>query len=298
MEISLLRSSSEQQLCISHGFGIENSLWKPVLVDYNSANKNFSLFYCLQVTIFTCDVLWVQGLPCPIGSLTVLSSSFKKGYKCINCSEYGPCPEGHGWSVVCDTTVTNETSIECLECVEGKSFSPTYDHSQCQDCQSISCLMHEKVAGKCTTEKDSTVCMGVCKKGFFMNSNKTRCLPCSTCQSGNTVIKKCLLDGMPRDMQCRPQGSLAKENCTVDEFGVIGHPASFGVLVAVVAVSLLVIVICTCIYCRRSQQQSGTVVLYCFLEYHILYNYNNGQLKSSLWLWERHHWAVFLLDLA
>ena len=99
----------------------------------------------------------------------------------------------------CNSTITGDTDIECKKCIQGKSYSPKDDRTQCQPCRSTYCLPREKVTGKCTREDDTTTCTGVCEDGFCMNSNKTICQSCSDLKSekNRTTVKKPNGDGIP-----------------------------------------------------------------------------------------------------
>jgi hypothetical protein len=119
---------------------------------------------------------------------------------CKSCNTLPKCPSGLGIDpVVCGKIVPDNTDIHCVHCVPGKTFSEVNDNLPCQACKR--CHKNEKIIGSCTVDKDTTKCSGVCKTGFYGDSDN--CQPCSRCLNNtSTLVKKCKDDGLPVENQC------------------------------------------------------------------------------------------------
>ena len=74
------------------------------------------------------------------------------------------CPTSTGLSVKCGTSVPYNTSIHCVVCELGKTYSNTHGYETCKDCHV--CKENQvNVSGKCTLEEDTTKCR--CKHGYY-----------------------------------------------------------------------------------------------------------------------------------
>ena len=80
-----------------------------------------------------------------------------------DCS-HSDCPTSNGLSVKCGTSVPYNTSIHCVVCELGKTYSNTHGYETCKDC--LVCKENQvNVSGKCTLEEDTTKCQ--CKHGYY-----------------------------------------------------------------------------------------------------------------------------------
>ena len=113
------------------------------------------------------------------------------------------CHPGLGLNVHCGTSIPFSIKIKCDPCEEGVNFSETNDYSTCKRC--MMCGKHEKKTGNCTLEEDTTVCLRVCHKGFYMDLISGECHPCSDCCGQNDKYheKNCEDSGFPSSKQCR-----------------------------------------------------------------------------------------------
>lgn len=124
---------------------------------------------------------------------------------CRYCSYLPKCPSGQGLSIDCGDVVPFSTSIQCLSCIPGETYSENYNRKSCRPCKSVSCRCNEKINGKCEVDKDTSSCGGICKKGYYPEKKNSLddCKPCSPCPDDHTTrIKKCEDDGEPWDQQC------------------------------------------------------------------------------------------------
>ena len=114
------------------------------------------------------------------------------------------CPKTMGVStfIACGSEVPEHVSVHCVDCVEGKNYSSFHDEKPFQPC--LSCQANEAIKGKCSVAEDTTVCKGVCKRGFYPENNSlANCTPCSKCHGKKSLLnQKCFDDNMPREMQC------------------------------------------------------------------------------------------------
>ena len=202
---------------------------------------------------------------CPEGNYGVISRA--GSITCKSCSKLPTCPPGLGMStlVLCGDIIREDTNIHCVDCVPGKSFSSTYDGTQCEPCKT--CSPHEAQEGECTSDEDTTQCKGICVKGFYpMDGRVENCTECSSCHGPRAKrVQKCIDDGMPRERQCevmlvhatietnkkedKPERKEIQEKKNEDEktesngYPVYGHPAmfsSFLVLIVFLIICLLV----------------------------------------------------------
>lgn len=118
------------------------------------------------------------------------------------------CPEcnpGSGFIVQCGTSISIDIPIKCVPCVKGVNYSNTQDHSTCKSCRN--CAKHENKRGECTSDEDTTECLGTCHKGFYMDKITGECHPCSDCCNNVTTKRhheeQCEDSGLPRNQQCR-----------------------------------------------------------------------------------------------
>ena len=118
-----------------------------------------------------------------------------------NCSDL-TCRPGWGMNIPCGTSVSFLAKL-CVNCVQGVSYSDTYDYSQCKSCRN--CSPHEKSSGNCTTTEDASICSKICIKGFYWNNVTNTCDQCSDCcgQPLTNHEKQCEDSGLPVTLQCR-----------------------------------------------------------------------------------------------
>lgn len=124
---------------------------------------------------------------------------------CKPCDTLPLCPAGLGLSVACGDVVPFGEDVHCVHCVSGETFSEDNDKLPCQKCKSQSCHENEEKIGTCKVNKDTSICSGKCKKGFYSRegSGLADCQPCSTCLNNSSArVKKCINDGMPPEKRC------------------------------------------------------------------------------------------------
>ena len=118
------------------------------------------------------------------------------------------CAFGQGSSVPCGTSVPYSVQIECVECVEGESYSDSHGYSHCKSCRL--CAENEKTSGRCTKEEDTTICLQTCNKRFYWDKLTDSCRPCSDCcKEAFPLQENCMNSG-----QCRNYTNVMCEHPT------------------------------------------------------------------------------------
>ncbi|XP_022783806.1 uncharacterized protein LOC111324498 isoform X2 [Stylophora pistillata] len=167
------------------------------------------------------------------------------------------CPTGHGSTVPCATSVSISTPIMCVPCIGGVNFSDIDDYTPCKSCRN--CDKNEERSGECTLESDTTVCLGTCYKGFYMDKISGGCHKCSACCGHDEKHheKQCENSGLSRSMQCRQNHiecpkKHTKNNTDMDQHkrGLTG-PTIVGIVVGLVF--SFVVGVCVIIWCRRNR---------------------------------------------
>ena len=101
----------------------------------------------------------VVCVKCGIDQVTVkLLTNITECRPCPNC------PDGHGLSLVCGSTIEDISMMTCVPCVAGVNYSDTHGHSMCIPCRH--CDPHQNKTGQCTPKKDDTIC-GTCNHGYY-----------------------------------------------------------------------------------------------------------------------------------
>lgn len=239
------------------------------------------LFSCLQVTITVVltDLTLVnceRYKPRHDEIERVLNDTHSIIWKC----SLTECQPGLGYSVLCGTSVPISVSIECVPCVQGFNFSNRHDYSPCKTC--MKCGDHELTSGHCTTEEDTTKCLGTCDKGFYWNDLTDSCHLCSVCCEGNITDheKQCESSGLPLTHQCRQTGRIcthpsnSSQNSSLEdhkkELVHEDHPKQqtlpsylivvIVILIVIVLVILILVVMWRCCGCQRVK----TILTACF----------------------------------
>ena len=124
----------------------------------------------------------------------VINKTHSKIWKCPEC------PFGHEPNVKCGASVNSSVHIQCVECVEGHTFSDSHGYEPCKNCHK--CVENEERSGSCSKEEDTTKCLGTCRIGLYWES--ASCQPCSNCCGENYQHEKqCENAGVPTKQQCR-----------------------------------------------------------------------------------------------
>ena len=168
------------------------------------------------------------------------------------------CHPAFGLNVHCGTSITISMKIKCVPCEKGVNFSETNDYSTCKRC--MMCGKHEKKTGNCTLEEDTTVCLGVCHKGFYMDLISGECHPCSDCcgQSDKYHEKQCEDSGFPSSKQCRehnlncpekpPKSTAESNNNDKDQGGLEAWEIVVIVLGTILSLAIVIVVILSRVY--------------------------------------------------
>lgn len=139
------------------------------------------IWIAVLTCLFVVYVFPLHDIKCATGQWKVYNT-INKNYTCRSCPT---CPSGYGLAIKCDTVVTQEAPSACVKCVSGVNHSSGDDQKQCQPCRT--CLEHEIVNGKCSSEEDATTCSGICEKGYTMNNEKTRCVRLNIVGAGDNI---------------------------------------------------------------------------------------------------------------
>ena len=124
----------------------------------------------------------------------VINKTHSKIWKCPEC------PFGHEPNVKCGASVNSSVHIQCVECVEGHTFSDSHGYEPCKNCHK--CVENEERSGSCSKEEDTTKCLGTCRIGLYWES--ASCQPCSNCCGENYQHERqCENAGVPTKQQCR-----------------------------------------------------------------------------------------------
>ena len=190
------------------------------------------------------------------------------------CKKHAECNPGLGLNVHCGTSIPFSMPIKCVPCVKGANFSETMDYSTCKSCRN--CGKHEEKSGECTTEEDTTICLGTCQKGYYMDKITGGCHPCSDCcgQYEKYHEKQCEKSGLPSKTQCRQNNchQPTKENPTTpdnDKPESLSHLEIGGIVVGIIGV--LVIVVAVILFaCYGWQQIKSTLKSLCCCCCHLL----------------------------
>ena len=168
------------------------------------------------------------------------------------------CHPAFGLNVHCGTSIPISMKIKCVHCVEGVNFSETNDYSTCKRC--MMCGKHEKKTGNCTLEEDTTFCLRVCHKGFYMDLISGECHPCSDCcgQSDKYHEKQCEDSGFPSSKQCRehnlncpekpPKSTAESNNDDKDQGGLEALEVVGIVLGTILSLAIIIVVILGRVY--------------------------------------------------
>ena len=145
------------------------------------------------------------------------------GIMCVSCEQHRPrdddigrvvndtysgtwkcpeCPFGQEPSVKCGASVNISVHIQCVECVEGFTYSDSHGNAPCKICKK--CAENEETSGQCSKEEDTTTCLGTCREGFYWEELTESCQPCGNCCGENYQLEKqCENAGLPTKHQCR-----------------------------------------------------------------------------------------------
>ena len=110
------------------------------------------------------------------------------------------CPPGYGLPVQCGSRVSNSTSTDCEQCMEGKTYSDKNGISECKSCDDCT---GRNVIRKCSKSNNGEC--GTCLPEYYLDSQVNDCKKCSFCCKDaleNEHLRQCKALGMPRDMQC------------------------------------------------------------------------------------------------
>lgn len=99
----------------------------------------------------------------------------KGNYRCLECRE---CPEGFQPSVRCGSTVKYRTSVRCVQCDLGRTYSNSNGTFQCRKCKV--CPEGKAVKKNCTLVAN-TVCDNKCINGYYLEPIVSTCLRCAEC---------------------------------------------------------------------------------------------------------------------
>lgn len=118
------------------------------------------------------------------------------------CRDCPPCPEGYEVTPPCGTLIPYNATIDCVSCVEGKTFSNTMGVDICHNCGV--CSEGQVIKSNCTRQSQ-IVCSNRChEKELYFNEYTHDCKLCSHCcgDGHDTVMKECVDKGMTAGMQC------------------------------------------------------------------------------------------------
>ena len=110
------------------------------------------------------------------------------------------CPPGYGLPVQCGSRVSNFTSTDCEQCMEGKTYSEKNDISECKSCNDC---RGRNVLQKCSKLNNGKC--GTCLPEYYLDSQVDDCKKCSFCCEDaleHEHLRQCKDLGMPRHMQC------------------------------------------------------------------------------------------------
>lgn len=110
------------------------------------------------------------------------------------------CPPGYGLPVQCGSRVSNFTSTDCEQCMEGKTYSEKNDISECKSCNDCT---GKNVLQKCSKLNNSEC--GTCLPEYYSVDEVDDCKKCSFCCEDaleHEHLRQCKDLGMPRHMQC------------------------------------------------------------------------------------------------
>ena len=110
------------------------------------------------------------------------------------------CPPGYGLPVQCGSRVSNSTSTDCEQCMEGKTYSDKNDISECKSCDDCT---GRNVIRKCSKSNNGEC--GTCLPEYYLDSQVNDCKKCSFCCKDaleHEHLRQCKALGMPRHMQC------------------------------------------------------------------------------------------------
>ena len=110
------------------------------------------------------------------------------------------CPPGYGLPVQCGIRVSNFTSTDCEQCMEGKTYSEKNDISECKSCNDCT---GKNVLQKCSKLNNSKC--GTCLPEYYSVDEVDDCKKCSFCCEDaleHEHLRQCKALGMPWHMQC------------------------------------------------------------------------------------------------
>ena len=110
------------------------------------------------------------------------------------------CPPGYGLPVQCGSRVSNFTSTDCEQCMEGKTYSEKNDISECKSCNDCK---GRNVLQKCSKLNNGKC--GTCLPEYYSDSEVDDCKKCSFCCEDaleHEHLRQCKALGMPWHMQC------------------------------------------------------------------------------------------------
>ena len=110
------------------------------------------------------------------------------------------CPPGYGLPVQCGSRVSNFTSTDCEQCMEGKTYSEKNDISECKSCNDCT---GKNVLQKCSKLNNSEC--GTCLPEYYSVDEVDDCKKCSFCCEDaleHEHLRQCKDLGMLRHMQC------------------------------------------------------------------------------------------------
>lgn len=133
----------------------------------------------MAVCILMAILPWTMASTCRPRSYTVAERN-GTFLKCMDCID---CPPGYGATVPCNAMLFRDINPTCVQCNEGKTFSPKFNEHQCQLCKSETCDDNEEWVGMCTLKVDNTRCNRTCDKGYYWNKDR----PDQPCQPLNVL---------------------------------------------------------------------------------------------------------------
>ena len=110
------------------------------------------------------------------------------------------CPPGYGLPVQCGSRVSNFTSTDCEQCMEGKTYSEKNDISECKSCNDCT---GKNVLQKCSKLNNSEC--GTCLPEYYSVDEVDDCKKCSFCCEDaleHEHLRQCKALGMPWHIQC------------------------------------------------------------------------------------------------
>ena len=133
---------------------------------------------------------------CPGNDITILDEVLD-GYQCRECQT---CPAGEGLSVNCGDVITSQTSVKCLPCVLGETYSGGNQAGACKTCHT--CDEYRETIKACTLTSNAEC--GNCTQRAYFDNTVGRCKPCSPCcNDGEDVLEAgCQVPGVAANMQC------------------------------------------------------------------------------------------------